>query len=169
MAFATTLPRAEAPIINQPLFASTGKLSDEEHLLTIEVTNAPTPYTIASFFVVPPSNLFKDMMMITPQNSSATGSTTTSSSAVSASRTMQAVSTSPSSTEKWSENSQKTIKILAGVLALITCLMIAGGVVFFILRRRNKTKEKAQKQILMPAISCPQAEKARPGTYIYSS
>jgi hypothetical protein len=48
----STLPMANARIRRQSFFSAMD-LDEEEHTLTIEVLEAPTPYTLDSFFVTP--------------------------------------------------------------------------------------------------------------------
>ncbi|PFH48698.1 hypothetical protein AMATHDRAFT_49300 [Amanita thiersii Skay4041] len=111
----STLPVANQDVVKQPLYA-VPKLTPSEHQLTINVTNAESPYTLSYFFVIPNN-----------------GNTSES-----------AASEVDSSFEDSSSYTQRTVRALAGILGGVVFLVLAVLIVLLVLRHR-KMKLKEQK------------------------
>lgn len=157
--FPTTLPRAAVDIPHQALFATQQQLSPGEHHIIINITKASAPYTLSSFVIFPNMDM-KDMEVGQPASGPLSNSTKshTPLSNNSSSAAMQQMSSSSSGHH---QTSQKPVKILAAVLAIIGFLLLAGGIIFFIFRWRTAARRRQQ----AARVSCPEAKKARPGTW----
>ncbi|KAF8879656.1 hypothetical protein CPB84DRAFT_289634 [Gymnopilus junonius] len=157
--FPTTLPRAAMDIPHQPLFATQQHLSDEEHLIIINITKASAPYTLSGFFVFPNMDT-KNMEVGQPTTKpfSNTTKSQTSQTPLSSNSSSAAMEQMSSSSGGHHQTSQKSVKILTAALAVIGFLLLVGSVIFFIFRRRTLARLR---QVVR--VSCPEAKKARPG------
>lgn len=134
----TTVPNADHPISNQPLFAAS-QLSNDEHHILINVTKADSPYTLQHFFVFPRTNFTADMVDNDP-GMSAMPSTSTS-----------------IVIQSSSIDAQRNVKILAGLLGSVVAIGVIFGA-FFVIRRRLRDR-RASKSIAILGSGM----KSRPG------
>ncbi len=163
--FATTLPFAGANVPNQPLFASSSKLSaDIEHLITINITSVVArPYIFQSFFVGPnqgSANTDGVVTSVPPANSAiATSASTSAKSTTSATPTSQAASNKSASPSQIPADAQKTtIKILGALLGISLFFIVSAIVFYAVIRRRALAR-----QMTGSVKSTGSAEKGRPG------
>ena len=156
-----------ANVPNQPLFASSSKLSaDMEHLITINITSVVAkPYIFQSFFVGPnqgSANMDGVVTSVPPANSAiATSASTSAKSTTSATPTSQAASNKSASPSQIPADTQKTTIKILGVLLGISLFFIASTIIFYaIIRRRAQARQKIDS-----AKSTENAEKSRPGMH----
>lgn len=143
----TTLPFATTDIPNQPLFSTTSVLDVREHTLVINITEAPTPYTIQRFFVPANGSTAKDMMIgqippqsngtLTPDSSNATFTATGIATQATTTASWQ-MSTSSSSSE--TAGLERTVRVLGGLLGTLVFLIVAVVILLGVYKCRARRK-----------------------------
>ncbi|KAF8196004.1 hypothetical protein BJ912DRAFT_1056436 [Pholiota molesta] len=157
--FETTLPFAISDVQDQPLFASMGGLSVQEHHIVVNVTSASTvPYIFDSFFVFPEMGSNKDVIgqIPTSVNVFPTDTAISSPTTTSATPSLQAASPDASRT---AYDPQKIIRILGSFLGTLIFLIFGAIIAYAVVRRRLAKKQCDTKE---------KVEKGRPDT-IYTS
>jgi hypothetical protein len=149
----TTLPFATTDIPNQPLFSTTSVLDVREHTLVINITEAPTPYTIQRFFVPANGSTAKDMMIgqippqsndtLTPDSSNATFTATGIATQATATASWQ-MTTSTSSNE--TAGLERTVRVLGGLLGTLIFLILVVIISFVVYKCRARRKASHERR-----------------------
>lgn len=129
------MPAAKQDILSQPLFASQQLSDDDEHTITVNITAAPSPFTLDYLFVFPTSKTAQDSAG--QSKSSNLPSPTKGSNA--GSNTASGVS-----------DVRRTIVIVAAVLGSMVFVILVLLVCFLVRRRWRARKER---QHIEPACS----------------
>lgn len=140
----TTLPFATNDIPNQPLFSTTTVLDVREHSLVIQITGAPTPYTIQRFFVPANDSTAKDMIGHIPSTSNDTLTPDTTSATATATGTKATTTASgqmPTSTPSGkTANLERTVRVLSGMLGALVFLILVIIMLCVIYKCRSRRK-----------------------------
>ncbi|KAF5356967.1 hypothetical protein D9756_006634 [Leucocoprinus leucothites] len=134
--FTTTQPVANEDVANQPLFSYAFGTDWKENKITIQILEAETPFILEKFFVFP-GNSSADADDDAREESSTVPTPTQKSTTSNVTSSMLAL---PGSID---EETQRTIRVLAGLLGVTTFIVLA-MIVFIVLQCLRKRKPRSK-------------------------